>query len=193
MNTRNLILCTLCTLSSFSVSAESDNPFREIAKRTFWEDRTVSPNGYFIITKGYAETRVIEGLRKALDSRSKKLGLDCTSSLIDVEKGFAEDHQDSFFFRTTPDKRVMLSVFDLASAGDVYRTEEAYNAKVNGERATLAMVVDRGNKKNIRWGVGWYSSGLSFSLYVENDGQSTIEKDWVIKLADSIRCRKNKS
>ncbi|KAB2968094.1 hypothetical protein [Zoogloea sp.] len=194
MNARNLILWMICTLPACSFAAEGENPVREMAKRRFWEDRTVSQYGYFVITKGYAETRVIEGLRKALESTPKNRRFDCASNLIGVDRGFSEEHdQDSFFFRTSADRRVMLSVFDLASAGDVYRTEEAYNVKVNGERATLAMVVDRENKNNSRWGVGWYSSGLSFSLTVENDGRSIIEKDWVIKLAESIQCKKIKN
>lgn len=191
MNARHVLYALLSIAPHFCFADEEDDQLRELAKRTFWEDRSVSPDGYFILSKAYAHTRVIEGLRKALDSRPKNSRFDCRSSLLVVEKGVSESGvaQDTFFFRTGPDRRVMLSIFDRSSERS-YRSEEAYNAKVNGQRATIALVVDRANPKNTRWGVGWDPAAGSVSLSVENDGKAAIGKDWVMRMAESVQCVK---
>ena len=199
---RYIISAFLFIATGFGFAADNGIPeedngslLREMAKRTFWEDRSISPDGYFILSKAYAETRVIDGLRKALDSRPKNSRFNCKSSLLAVEKGVSEGghEQDTFFFRTDPDRKVLLSILDLSSSRGGFRVEEAYNEKVNGTRATISLVVDKRNPRNIGWGVGWDLAGGSAALYVENDGKSTISKDWVMRLAESIQCIKIKN
>jgi hypothetical protein len=158
----------------------------------FMQDTVLSPKGYFIVTAGRAQTDVISGIRRATSSLPKSKNFSCESDSAKLEKNVYEGNERDLFFYSLPGgQKAMLTMIDVQ--GDysrAYRPKELNIIRVGGVPGIISLVVAKEGGEKSRWGVGWDVLGAAADLYVEDKSPPILSKDQVLKVAESIRCRR---
>ena len=158
----------------------------------FMQDRELSPKGYFIISKSRVETDVISGVRAGVEKLPKNKIFACDVAHSKIDKSvFEGNDRDSFFFSVSGDLQALLTMIDVqGDYSKAYRPKELDIVKLGNSPATISLTVAREGGEKSRWGVGWRLLGAAAILYIEDGSPPSMSKDQVLKVAQSVKCRR---
>ena len=158
----------------------------------FMQDRELSPKGYFIISKSRVETDVISGVRAGVEKLPKNKIFACDVARSKIDKSvFEGNDRDSFFFSVSGNLQALLTMIDVqGDYSKAYRPKELDIVKLGNSPATISLTVAREGGEKSRWGVGWRLLGAAAILYIEDGSPPSMSKDQVLKVAQSVKCRR---
>jgi hypothetical protein len=150
------------------------------------------PGGYYLVEVSSGQIDIIERHLNRFRKLPRSKIFDCESSLASRIKSADEGNNRDTFVFTLPGKQpVMLTTVDFqGDYSGIRHPKDVHNVKVGDAAGVLTLLIAEGGGKKSRWVSSWRAWGAFATLYIEDEGNPVLKPEEVLKISESINCKR---